>query len=75
MCNRSKGSVFYFLVNVVYLGHHLKSVSTIGGDGDTTISSPGMTPKQSLPGITLHDPLHGRQACPDSIHFTRGLVK
>ena len=41
----------------------LSSVSTIGGGGDTMFPSPGMTPKQPLPGIGLHDPLHGRQAC------------
>ena len=40
------------------------SVSTIGGGGDMTIPSPGRSPKQPLPGIGLHDPLHGRQACP-----------
>ena len=28
--------------------------------------SPGRSPKQLLPGIGLHDPLHGRQACPES---------
>ena len=39
------------------------SVSTIGGSGDTTIPSPETAPKQPLPGIGLHDPLHGRQAC------------
>ena len=38
--------------------------STIGEGGDTTISSPGRSPKQPLPGMRLHDPLHGRQACP-----------
>ena len=42
----------------------LKSVSTTRGGGDTTIPSPEMASKQSLPGIGLHDPLHGRQACP-----------
>ena len=41
------------------------SVSTIGGGGDSTIFSPGRLPKQPLPGIGLHDPLHGRQACPE----------
>ena len=39
------------------------------------ISSPGRSPKQSLPGIGLHDTLHGRQACPEFTHLTRGLVK
>ena len=49
--------------------------STIGESGDTTISSPGRSPKQHLPGIRLHDPLHGLQACPKFIVFNQGLVK
>ena len=36
------------------------SRSTIGGVGDTTIPSPGWLSKLPLPGIGLHDPLHGR---------------
>ena len=32
--------------------------STIGEGGDTTISSPERSPKQTLQGIGLHDPLH-----------------
>ena len=53
------------------------SVSTIGGGGDTTISSPEMSPKQPLPGIGLHDPLHGRQACPEfnSFHQRVGQIR
>ena len=47
--------------------------STIGEGGDTTISSPGSSPEQPLPGIRLHDPLHGRQACPEFIAFDRGV--
>ena len=47
--------------------------STIGEGGDTTISSPGRSPKQSLPGMRLHDPLHGRQACPEFIAFDQGV--
>ena len=43
--------------------------ATIGEGGDTTISSPGRSPKQPLPGMRLHDPLHGRQACPKFIAF------
>ena len=46
-----------------------KRGSTIGESGDTTISSPGRSTKQPLPGIGLHDPLHGRQACPEFIAF------
>ena len=44
-----------------------------GEGGDTTISSPGRSPKQPLPGMRLHDPLHGRQACPKFIAFDQGL--
>ena len=47
--------------------------STIGEGGDTTISSPGRSPKQPLPGIGLHDPLHGRQACPEFMAFDQGV--
>ena len=47
----------------------VRSVSTIGGGGDTTIPSPGRSPKQPLPGIGLHDPLYGRQACPKCSSF------
>ena len=48
--------------------------STIGEGGDTTIASPGRSPKQLLPGIGLHDdPLHGRQASPDFIAFDQGV--
>ena len=45
--------------------NRVKSVSTIAEGGDTTIPSPVRSPKQPLPGIGLHDPLHGRQACPE----------
>ena len=43
--------------------------------GDTTIPSPGRSPKQPFARIAQHDPLPGRRACPNSTHFTRGLVK
>ena len=43
--------------------------STVGEGGDTTISFPGRSPKQPLPGMRLHDSLHGRQACPKFIAF------
>ena len=45
------------------------SCSMIGEGGDTTIPSPGRSPKQLLPGIGLQDPLHGRQACPELIQL------
>ena len=35
--------------------------------------SPGMSPEQPLPGIRLHDPLHGRQACPEFNLFRQGV--
>ena len=41
------------------------SVSTIRGGGDTTILSPGRVPKHPLPGIGLHDPLHGGKLAPN----------
>ena len=47
--------------------------STIEEGGDTTISSPGRSPKQSLPGMRQHDPLHGGQACPELIAFDQGV--
>ena len=50
-----------------------KRGSTIGEGGDTTISSPGRSPKQPLPGIGLHVHLHGRQACPEFITFDQGF--
>ena len=40
-----------------------------------TIPSPGRSPKQPLPGIRLHDPLHGRQACPEFNSFHYELVQ
>ena len=50
-----------------------RSCSTIGEGGDTTIPSPGRSPKHLLPGIGIHDPLHGRQACPKSNSFHQGV--
>ena len=55
--------------------HCRKSVSTIGEGGETTISSSGRSPKQPLPGVRLHDPLHGRQACPEFIAFIQEVGK
>ena len=53
--------------------HWMTSCSTIGEGGDTTIPSPGRSPKHPLPGIGLHDPLHGRQACPEFKSFHQGV--
>ena len=47
--------------------------STTGEGGNMTISSPGRSPKQPLPGMRLHDSLHGRQACPIFIAFDQGV--
>ena len=47
-----------------------------GGGGDTTISSPGMSPKQPLPGIGSYMiPYIVGKLAPNSTHFARGLVK
>ena len=55
-------------------GHHVeKSRSTNGEGGDTTIPFLGKSPKQPLPGIGLHDPLHGRQAYPEFNSFHPGV--
>ena len=51
------------------------SVSTIGGGGDTTIPSPGKSPKQPLPGIGLRHPHMVGKLAPNSTHFTRGFVE
>ena len=51
------------------------SVSTIGGGGDATIPSLGTSRKQPIPGTRLHDPLHGRQACPEISLFYQGVCK
>ena len=40
-----------------------------------TTSSPGRSPKPPLPGIGIHDPLDGRQACPEFITFDQGSGK
>ena len=47
--------------------------STIGGAGDTTIPSPGWSPKQPFPRIGLHDLLYGWQACPEFNSFHQGV--
>ena len=49
------------------------SVPTIGGGEDMTIPSLGRSPKEPLPGIGLHDPLNGRQACPEFYSFHQGV--
>ena len=44
-----------------------RSISTIGGAGDTTIPFPGRSPKHPLSGIGLRDP------CPESNFFHQGV--
>ena len=63
-----RGEVSLLLLDVA----HVRG-STIGEGGDTMISSPGRSPKQPLPGIGLHDPQHGWQACPEFITFDQGV--
>ena len=55
------------------LSQSLKSVSTIGGGGDTTIPSPGRSSKQPLPGVGLYNPLHCRQGSLDFSSFHQGV--
>ena len=47
--------------------------STIGEGGDKTISPPGRSPRQPLPGTELQYPLQGRQACPEFIACDQGV--
>ena len=56
-----------------FAGNGVFQLETIRGGGDTTIPSPGMASKQPLPGKELHDPLHGRLACPESNSFHQGV--
>ena len=34
---------------------------------------PGLVTKMAFPGTRLHDPLHGRQACPEFIACDQGI--
>ena len=69
---KRKHSGYINVFDPIYSGANL-SVSMIGGGGDTTILSPGRSPKQPLPSIGLHDPLHDRQACPAFNSFYQGF--
>ena len=60
---------------IIRVGDADRVFQRLGGGGDTTIPSPGRSPKQPLPGIGLYDPLHGRQACPEFNSFHRGVGK
>ena len=85
---RSGKGVSYSTVQaVVHAGKSFKNVETklvvhppililscsSNGGGDSTIPPPWMSPKQTLPGMVLHDPLHCRQACPELNSFHRGV--
>ena len=48
------------------------SFNDCGPGEDSTFPSPGKSPKQPFPEIGLQDHLYGRQASPNSTHFTRG---
>ena len=68
-------TIYYYFrlgVSYIHITYHQRG-ETIGEGGDTMISSPGKSPKQPLPEIGLHDPLHGRQACPEFIAFDQGV--
>ena len=58
---------------LIHIEAYCRVFQRLGGGGDTMIPSPGMAPKQPLPGIGLHDPLHGRQACPEFHSFHQGV--
>ena len=49
------------------------SRSTTGGGGGDDDSVPTRYPKQPLPGIGLHGPLHGWQACSKFNSFHQGV--
>ena len=68
-CVRGEHLVIHLLLN----GEHLSKGLKIGEGGDTTILSPGRSPKQPIPEMGLHDPLHGQQACPEFIVFDQGV--
>ena len=65
-----------FLDDFRAFGINAGVVQQMGGGGDTTIPSPGRSPKQPLPVIGLHDPLRCRQACSefDSFHQEVGQI-
>ena len=74
--NKTKRAISFLSYIKIVVYRSPSSISCImwpiGEGGDVTISSPGRSPKQSLPGIGLHDLLHGRQACPEFITFDQG---
>ena len=80
---RQRGCMYVCMYACIFIKLHIAaqfgpvilSVSTIGGGGDTTIPSPGRSPKQSLPEIDLRRPHMVGKLAPNSTHFTRGLVK
>ena len=52
--------------------HGERVVQRLGKAGSDD-SVPGVVLKHPFPGIGLHVPLHGRQACPESNSFHRGV--
>ena len=73
--HRSTTDMMFAVQRLQELGRKARvpSCSTIEESGDTTIPSPGRSPKQPLPGIGLLDPLHGRQACPEFNSLHQGI--
>ena len=61
------------MVSMLDKGEGINECFNAWGGGDTTILSPGRSPKQPHPGIGLHDPPHGRQACPEFNSFHQGV--
>ena len=60
----SKIQVYKPQVNMASKGAGESFNDWVWGGGDvTTILFPGRSPKQPLPGLGLHDPLHDRKAC------------
>ena len=55
--------------------HGIWRGSAIREGGDTTFSSPGRSPKQSLPGKGLYGPYMVGKLASNLSHSTRGLVK
>ena len=53
----------------VHIGFGIRGVQRLGRAGIRRFHPRGGHQKQPLPGIGLHDPLHGWQACPEFIAF------
>ena len=66
---------YYFLISLIADGPHHYHPEGFNDWGGREYEDfvPGEVIKQPLPGIRLHDPLHGRQACPKFIAFEQGV--